>query len=149
MIKITSNEQARKMIASGVLKVDDDIEIAFDGFDIEADLICHNIYSNKGKRDIKLRNITARDIFVGNIDSGNIDAWSITAENVNYYAFCVAYKGITCESINGRREIGFHKCLDGEIVILPKKRIITLDNKQIELSEESYQEFVKQFKGDK
>jgi hypothetical protein len=87
--------------------------------------------------DIKAGNINAWDIKAGNINAldikaGNINAWDIkaldinawdikaldiNARNIDYYAFCIAYKNITCEKIKGRRENSFHKCLDGKLTI--------------------------------
>lgn len=51
------------------------------------------------------------------IKARNIKAWNIDALNIDYYAFCIAYGSISCESISGRRENAKHFCLDGEITI--------------------------------
>ena len=85
-------------------------------------------------------NINAGDITAFNIDSLNINAWnltalSITAWNINaldinagyviaenidandisYYAVCVAYQNIVCHEIHGRRRNSVHMALDGTI----------------------------------
>ena len=124
-------------IVDGVLKVDDDIQIAFDGFNINADIVCHNIYSKGYRRNIDAENITAWNIDAWNINAVDIDAWNINAVDINavdinawdinavdinawdisYYAVCSAYNNITCKSIEGRRENAKHFCLDGEITI--------------------------------
>ena len=100
--------------------------------------------------NINARNINAEDINADNIDAENINveninAWNINANNINYYAFCISYNDIKCTSITGKRKNASHKCLDGELCIKPKEHIITIDGKQIKLSEESYHEFKKQF----
>jgi hypothetical protein len=95
--------------------------------------------------NIKARNINARDIKAWDIEARDIKAYDIEAENISYYAFCISYQDIECKSIKGRRENCFHKALDGDIII--KKRVITFDGKDIELSEESYQNLKKKFEG--
>ena len=92
MITFNSIDEVKKLVVNGVLKVDDDIEINFDGFDIHADIICNNIYS-KGKP----RNITA---------------W-----NISFYAVCVAYTNITCKTIEGRHKNAKIIILNKNIVI--------------------------------
>ncbi|MBI4181989.1 MAG: hypothetical protein HY520_03410 [Candidatus Aenigmarchaeota archaeon] len=105
-----------------------------------------SILGKDGKRfsltvdgDITARDITAGDITTWNITAGNISAWNISAwnitvrditarditsqghissRNISYYAFCVAYSGIACHSIAGRRKNSFHKALDGEVRIV-------------------------------
>lgn len=136
MITLTSNEQAKELIKNGVLAVDDDIEIAFDGFSIEADIKCHNIYSKEHPRNITCRNINCRNITCGDINCGDITCWditcgditcwdinclNITCGDINYYAVCFAYNNIKCKSIKGRRENCKHFCLDGEITFKDKK----------------------------
>jgi len=118
---IKDNEELKSYIKNGVIAFEESIECDFD-IDVDASIIAW---------DINARNIKARNIKAGDI---------------SYYASCISYNSIKCNSIAPRRENGFHKCLDGELTILPKKRVITIDNKEIEISEESYQEFVKQFK---
>ena len=105
--------------------------------------------------DIKAEYINAWDINAWDINAENIEAWNINARNINaedidawnikYYAFCVSYKNIKCTSITGKRKNASHKCLDGELCIKPKDHIITIDGKQIKLSDDSYKEFKKQF----
>ena len=119
-------EEVKKDIVDGILKVNDDIEINFDGFEIDADVICHNIHSKGGRRSITARNINALDINVLDINARNItawdiNAWNITALDISYYAVCFAYSNIRCKSISGRRINAKHFCLDGEITYKTEK----------------------------
>lgn len=119
-ITIKSNQEAEKLIKNGILAINDDLEIAFDGFSIEADIKCHNIYSKDGRRGIDARNIsagdiTAWDINARDIDAGDITAGNINARNISYFAVCFAYENIVCKSIEGGRENAKHFCLDGKI----------------------------------
>jgi hypothetical protein len=66
-------------------------------------------------RDICARDINARNIKALDIKADDITAFSIKANDIGYYAFCVAYKSLKCHTIQGRRENSFHKCLDKEI----------------------------------
>ena len=86
-------------------------------------------------------NINARDI-----NALDINALDINANNINYYAVCFAYNNITCTSIKGSRDNAKHFVLDGKITIKPKTYKIKIDDKEIELSEESYNNFKQQFK---
>ena len=83
MLTITSNEQALSLVKDGVLKIDDDIEIAFDGFNIQADIKCRNIYSKDKRRDIRAWNIDAGDINTGYIYATNIHARDISAGKIH------------------------------------------------------------------
>lgn len=136
MITINSNKEARALIHNGVLAVDDDIEIAFDGFCIDADIKCKNIYSKDKPRDIAANNLNVRDInaddiiahniiaynlYGWNLNVNNIDAWTIDAKDINYYAVCFAHDDIHCNSIKGRHPKAKHFCIDGEITILDWK----------------------------
>jgi len=152
MLTITSNEQAVELIKDGVLAVDDDIEIAFDGFSIQADIKCRNIYSKGNRRDIKAwniyawnikawniyadninaNNIYARDIntfdinanniYAFDIEARNIEANNIEAKNISYHAVCFTYQNIICESIKGRVENSKHFSLNGEVIIKEEKK---------------------------
>ena len=62
--------------------------------------------------DISAGNVSARDISALDISALDISAWDIS-----YYAFCIAYNKIKCNSIKGKRENSFHKALDGKIII--------------------------------
>jgi hypothetical protein len=101
-------------------------------------------------RDIKAGNINASDIKAGNIDALDIEARDIKAGNIEardikYYAVCVSYQNITCEKIEGSRDNSKHFCLDGEIVFKKdKKKKIIIDDKDIEISEESFEALKKQ-----
>ena len=66
-------------------------------------------------RDINARDINALNITACNITARDINAVGITAEYINYYAVCFAYKNINCKSIKGRRVNYKHFVLDGEI----------------------------------
>ena len=67
--------------------------------------------------DIKAGDIFARDIDAENIKAGDIKAWDIDAENISYYAFCLAYNTIKCCSHKGRRKNAKAICLDTDIEI--------------------------------
>ena len=112
MITFNNIEEVNKLIKDGVLNVNDDIEIAFDGFDIKADIKCRNIYSEGYLRDLSAHDISAHDISVNNISANNI-----LANDISYYAVCFAYKNITCKSIKGRRDNSKHFSLDGKVTI--------------------------------
>ena len=107
-----------------------DVEFLFN-VDVKRDINAKNIKA----LNIKALNINARDIKALNINALNIKAWDIKASNISYYAVCFACKNIYCTSIIGRRHNARHFCLDGEITIKPKTYTITLDGKEIELSE--------------
>ena len=97
MLTLSSNEQAESLVKDGVLAVNDDIEIAFDGFRIEADIKCRNIYSKDKRRDIKAWNIYALDITAGNIDARDIETSNISARNIdadNIKAFNITARNI-------------------------------------------------------
>ena len=132
MITINSNEEAQALIYNGMLAVDDDLEIAFDGFEIEADIRCKNIYSKDYPRNIAAWDINTCGIIVDNINvcdinalninaKGDINALNINARDIEYYAICCAYGNINCTSIQGLRENARHFCLDGEITIKEKE----------------------------
>lgn len=122
------------------------LEIKFE-FDLEinsnisaGDIVAWDIKA----RGVNAGNINALDIDALDINAGNIEALDIKAGNINYRAVCFAYNDIECESIKGRRGNCKHFCLDGEIIIKPKKHVKKIDNKEIELSEESFKELKKQ-----
>jgi hypothetical protein len=150
MIILTSNEQARELVHNGVLAVEDDIEIAFDGFHVDANIRCHNIYSKGYRRnincgniiceDINCRDINCRDINCEDINAGDIEAeginvseinagnikaeainaWGINAGNISYYDICIVCDSLKCKSISGRGKNARHFCIDGEIEIIPE-----------------------------
>ena len=96
--------------------------------------------------DINAKDINAEDINARDINAKDINAEDINALNINYYAVCFAYKNINCTSIKGHRNNAKHFVLDGKITIKPKTYKIKIDDKEIELSEESYNNFKRQFK---
>ena len=138
MLTITSNEQVLPLIKDGILKIDDDIELALDDFKINADLICKNICGKNYRRNISAGNISAGNISAGDISARNISAWNISAGDISawnisawdisagdisawdisYFAFCIVYRIFKCKSIKGKRANSFHKCLDSEIIFI-------------------------------
>ena len=62
-----------------------------------------------------------------NIDAYNITARNIKADNIEYYAFCIAYESLKCNSISGRRKNSIHKCLDQEIEIIKEEEKVTIE----------------------
>ena len=149
------NEELKKEIKDGVIKINDDIFCNFD-INVDADIDAGNIKAGNIKaynikaynieaynidtNNIDARNIDAYNIEAWNIDAGNIEAGNIEANNIkacnieaynikandiSYYGFCISYKSIKCTSISGRRVNGFHKCLDGELIIKESKKVIT------------------------
>ena len=107
-MKITTQQQLDDLIAtankSNTIVLDEDLEITFD---------CKIPCNIKAHGNITACNIDAFDITAFDIDAhGNIKA-----KNIEYYAFCIAYKSLKCESIAGARKNSFHKCLDQEIEI--------------------------------
>jgi hypothetical protein len=73
-------------------------------------------------QNIKAWNINAYDINAWNIKASNIKAYDIKARNINagdiyYYSVCFAYNGITCKSIQGRRDNHKHFVLDGYTIV--------------------------------
>jgi hypothetical protein len=112
---IYSNEEAESLVHNGVLAIEDDLEIAFNGFEIEADIQCYNIYSKDKRRSINAWDINAWDINALDINALDINAWDINARDISYYAVCFAYHDIKCKNINGCIENAKHFCLDGEI----------------------------------
>ena len=138
MITINSNEEAKALIKDGVLAVDDDLEIAYDGFKINANIKCKNIYSKNGRRGIKayginahnldvedikahdldVGDINARDLDVTNIYARDLNVLNIKAHNINYYAVCFVHQNITCTSIKGQHPNAKHFCLDGGLTII-------------------------------
>jgi hypothetical protein len=105
MITITNNKQAEELIKDGVLNIDDDLEIAFDGFKINADIKCKNIYSKDYKRNISARNISAGDISARNISARNISAWNISANDISandISAWNISANDISANDISAR-----------------------------------------------
>lgn len=61
--------------------------------------------------------IKVRDINANNISAWDINAWDINARDISYYAICIAYKNIKCNSIRGARTNSKHFVLDGKIEV--------------------------------
>ena len=100
MLTLTSNLQAEALIKDGILAVDDDIEIAFDGFCIKADIKCRNIHSEDRQRNIEAGNINAWHIYTKYIEAGDINASHIYAKHIE--AGNVDTRNIYAEYINTR-----------------------------------------------
>lgn len=145
-LHVSSNILARNVYAYhmevGNINVYDMIGGNIDAGDIDA----RNLdvgHINAG--NIKARNIEACVINARNIKAHNIDATDINAIKISYFAVCFAHKKIKCKSIKGRRNNSKHFCLDGEITY-KKQHVIIIDDKEIKLSEESYNNLKKQLK---
>tara|TARA_Y100000310_G_scaffold328989_1_gene398086 strand:- start:248 stop:676 length:429 start_codon:yes stop_codon:yes gene_type:complete len=134
-----TQEEVEKDIVNGVLSIEDNVTFECD-ISIKADI---------NANDIKARSIDAYDILAYNIDANDIDANDIKAYNINandiiYYAFCNVYNNIKCKSIKARRAINAKPvCLDGELTI-KNTHTIKIDDKEIELSEESFNDLKEQ-----
>jgi hypothetical protein len=102
-----------------------------DANNIKADNIkTYDIYTN----NINAWNINADNIKTYDINAHNINAHNINAHNIKYYAFCIAYQSLKCESISGNRENSFHKCLDQAIEIVKKEEKVTIELTQEQLN---------------
>ena len=127
-MKIYKNqEEVEKDVVNGTLKMCGDIKFEFD-LNMDIDIKADNIKAY----DIKANGIKAYDI-----KANDIKAYDISADNINYYAVCYAYNNLSCKSIKGKRENCKHFCLNGDIKIKSQHKI-TIDNKEIELSQESF-----------
>ena len=111
----------------------DDVEFLCDIY-VQANIKAWHIKANIIKSydikafDIKAENINtwdinARNIDVWNIDALNITANNITAKNISYFAVCVAYDSIHCNSIKGIRKNAKHFVLDGKLVVKGRNKI--------------------------
>ena len=140
------NEELKSCIVDGVININDSIQCDFN-IDVEADIKADDITAwNINARDIyawniKAWNIKANDIIADDINANDIKARDIKANDINawnisYYAFCIAYNNIKCESIKGRRDNSFHKCLDGELTIKEKLKEVTIKGQDFELNKE-------------
>ena len=56
----------------------------------------------------------AKDISVSNITAKGF----INAKDISYWAICIAYSNIKCNSIKGRRENSKHFVLDGTLEVI-------------------------------
>jgi hypothetical protein len=148
-MKITTQKELDDLIAtaneSNTIVLKEDLEITFD-CKIPCNLKAHNIVAhnidayNINALNIDARNLYARKIDIAlnivahnlnahNIDARNLYARKIDADNIKYYAFCIAYESLKCKSISGTRNNSLHKCLDREIEIIEDEKI------QIELTQ--------------
>lgn len=103
---------------------------------------CRNIYSenlrgynitasNMSTRDLWANNVKAVDVSAHNIIVSDISAFDIkslvdiNANHIEFYAVCMAYHDIVCETIRGLRKNSRYFVLDGKVTI--KKRGIIFD----------------------
>ena len=150
-----TNQEVKKDIKNGVLRIEDDVEFECN-VDIEANINAEHIHAagNIKARDINAWDINARDINAVNINARDINAvdinardinardinaWDIKARDISYRAFCDVYYDIKCRSIEGKREPHNEPiCLEGQIMYIKelkaeigKKVKIKLDTNQI------------------
>ena len=153
------NEELKSCILDGVININDSIECNFN-IDVEADITANDIKA----RDITANGITAWDIISDDINARDINSWDIKANNIkanninsydikaydinaidiSYYAFCVAFNNIKCESIKGCRKNSFHKCLDGKLTNKEKLKEVTIKGQDFELTKEEINNLKKQ-----
>lgn len=105
-----------------------DIEITFDLI-INGNILARDINAQSIEAwDITARNVDACDIDAWNIKakrlyaSCDIKAWNIEATEIRFYAICHASKNIICESIEGRHLNSKYFVLDGNVIILRRKK---------------------------
>ena len=160
-----TQKEVEKDIVDGVLKINEDVTFECN-IDIDASINAYNINAlDINASNINANTINAYNINASKIDAYNINAWDINASKINantinantinahninaldikYYAFCIAYETLKVKTIKGRRPNSFHKCLDNEIEYKKDTKTISIDGKDIEISEESFEEFKKQF----
>ena len=84
-------------------------------FNISANNICaYNISANNIQAmDISAHDITAADILAFDIKS----LVNINANNIKFYALCIAYHDINCATIHGMRTHSRYFVLDGKIIV--------------------------------
>ena len=155
------NEELKSLIVDGNIVIDDNISCNFNidvnanirAWDIKArDIKAWDINANNVKAwYINANNVKACYINANNVKAWDIKAWDINANdikarNISYYAFCIAYTSIECESIKGRRENSFHKCLDGKLTIKEKLKEITIKGETFLLNKENIEELKNQLK---
>jgi len=109
------------------IKFDDDLVLNEDKTFEESIRVNGHIRSTgSGRHDLTVRgnidawNIDAKNIDAKNIDARNIYAVNIDANDIRFYAFCIAYDSIKCSSIEGRRSNSIYEALDGEVKIREK-----------------------------
>ena len=148
IMKIETQKQLDDLIATAdefkTILLDEDLEITFDCIipcSIKAwNIKAHNIKAHEiiAYHNIKAYNIYAKNIYAKNIvanfdiNARNIIAHNIYAKNIyawiiQYYAFCIAYESLKCNSISGRRKNSIHKCLDQEIEIIKEEEKVTIE----------------------
>jgi hypothetical protein len=128
------NEELKSLIKDGSIIIEDDIRC---NFNID---VCANIDA----WDINALNINARNIKAMDINAMDINSGDIKARDISYYAFCMSYYNIECESIEGRRGNSLHKCLDGKLTIKEKLKEVTIKDSKFMLSSSEINELKKQ-----
>ena len=105
-------------IKDGVLAVEGDVKFEC-SFVIEARI---SVRGNIDAGNIDAWNINAGNIDAWNINAGNINAGNINAGNIKYYAACLSYQNIKCNSIIAKRDKHCDPvCLDGKLTIVKKE----------------------------
>ena len=90
-----------------------------DAWNIDAD----DIYARDiNACDIDARDINAWNIKAWNIKTNDITALGINAQDINYYAYCIAYYTFKCKSVSSDRVNSICKCLDKEIEYVKKDK---------------------------
>jgi len=136
-MKITTQQELEKLIAtadkSDTIVLNEHLEITFD-CKIPCNIKAYNIKAyNIQAYNIDAHNIDAHNIKAWNINANNIKAHNIKSRNIEYYALCIAYESLKCESISGRRKNSFHKCLDQKIEIVKEEKVtIELTQEQLD-----------------
>lgn len=106
----------------GAYVFNDDINIKFD-LSIKSDIKAHDISAininayNIDAIDINACDIKAHNIIATSIKADDIVATNIDASDISFYACCVTYESLVCNTIEGRRKNSYYKCLDSEVVI--------------------------------
>ena len=153
------NEELKSLIKDGSIIIEDDIRCNFN-IDVCANIDAWDINAlNINARNIKAMDINAMDIKAMDINAWDINAMDIKAMDINamdinsgdikardisYYAFCMSYYNIECESIEGRRGNSLHKCLDGKLTIKEKLKEVTIKDSKFMLSSSEINELKKQ-----
>jgi hypothetical protein len=123
-IIIRSNEEAQRLVKDGVLDFGRCLEIAFDGFKIDADLKGWEIKSKDYPRSIDAHNINvefikasdvkASDIYTSSIEAKNIEAENIEGMSIDAMNINVEYGDIIVDVIDAMN-VKVHNIIAGII----------------------------------